>query len=147
MHATRVSHWCCVKHGVLKGAIFSTNVRMVLKKKIEHTLKVKYSTSVSKLLHTILLGKNPKLGQATSNSTFINYLNIWIYKITHKNEVEFHYSQSQSHITTDNQSASLSWCQATSWDPRPILLSPWDFLLDSYCLLFCSALSDERTGL
>jgi hypothetical protein len=56
-------------------------------------------------------------------------------------------SQSQSHITTDSQSASPSWCQAPIWDPRPIFLSPWDFLLDSYCLLFCSALSDERTGL
>jgi hypothetical protein len=33
------------------------------------------------------------------------------------------------------------------WDPRPIFLPPWDFLLDSYCLLCCSALSDERTGL
>jgi hypothetical protein len=29
----------------------------------------------------------------------------------------------------------------------PIFLSPWDFLLDSYCLLCCSALSGERTGL
>jgi hypothetical protein len=56
-------------------------------------------------------------------------------------------SQSQSHITTDNQSASPSWCQAPIWDPRPLFLSPWDFLLDSYCLLFYSALSDERTGL
>jgi hypothetical protein len=53
---------------------------------------------------------------------------------------------SQSHITTDNQLASPSWCQAPIWDPRPIFLSPSDFLLDSYCLLFCSALSDERTG-
>jgi hypothetical protein len=56
-------------------------------------------------------------------------------------------NQSQSHITIDNQPASPSWCQAPIWDPRPIFLSPWDFLLDSYCLLFCSALSDERTGL
>jgi hypothetical protein len=55
--------------------------------------------------------------------------------------------KSQSHITTNNQSASLSWCQASIWDPRPIFLSPWDFLLDSCCLLFCSALSDERTDL
>jgi hypothetical protein len=54
---------------------------------------------------------------------------------------------SQSHITTDSQSASPSWCQAPIWDPRPISLSPWDFLEDSYCLLSCSALSDERTGL
>jgi hypothetical protein len=40
-------------------------------------------------------------------------------------------SQSHSHITTDNQSASPSWCQAPIWDPRPIFLSPRDFLLDS----------------
>jgi hypothetical protein len=43
---------------------------------------------------------------------------------------------SQSHITTDNQSPSPSWCQAPIWDPGPIFLSPRDFLLDSYCLLF-----------
>jgi hypothetical protein len=29
---------------------------------------------------------------------------------------------SQSHIMTDNQSASQSWCQAPIWDPRPIFL-------------------------
>jgi hypothetical protein len=33
-------------------------------------------------------------------------------------------SQSQSHITIDNQSASPSWCQAPIWDPRPMFLSP-----------------------
>jgi hypothetical protein len=42
-------------------------------------------------------------------------------------------SQSQSHIMTDNQSANPSWFQAPIWDPRPIFLSPWDFLLDNYC--------------
>jgi hypothetical protein len=31
-------------------------------------------------------------------------------------------SQSQSYITTDGQSASLSWCQPPIWDPRPIFL-------------------------
>jgi hypothetical protein len=31
-------------------------------------------------------------------------------------------SQSQSYITTDGQTASLSWCQALIWDPRPIFL-------------------------
>jgi hypothetical protein len=56
-------------------------------------------------------------------------------------------SQSQSHITTDNQSASPSWCQGPIWDPQQIFLSPRDFLLGSYCLVFYSALSDERTGL
>jgi hypothetical protein len=29
-------------------------------------------------------------------------------------------SQSQSYITTDGQSASLFWCQAPIWHPRPI---------------------------
>jgi hypothetical protein len=33
-------------------------------------------------------------------------------------------SQNESHITTDSQSASPSWCQAPIWDPRPIFLSP-----------------------
>jgi hypothetical protein len=55
--------------------------------------------------------------------------------------------KSQSHITIDSQSASPSWCQAPIWDPRPIFLCSWDFLLDSCSLLFYRALSDERTGL
>jgi hypothetical protein len=51
--------------------------------------------------------------------------------------------QSQSHVTTDDQSASLSWNKAPIWDLRP------DFY---YCqtvagLLMWDALSDERTGL
>jgi hypothetical protein len=41
------------------------------------------------------------LGAKTSDGTYTN-------------------SQSQSHITTDSQSASPSWCQAPIWDPRPI---------------------------
>jgi hypothetical protein len=55
--------------------------------------------------------------------------------------------QSQSHITTDNQSAIPSLCQAPIWDQRPLFLSPSEFILDSFGLLFCRALSDERTGL
>jgi hypothetical protein len=48
-----------------------------------------------------------------------------------------------SYITTDGQSASLSWCQAPIWGLRP------DFY---YCqtiavLFMWGALSDERTGL
>jgi hypothetical protein len=52
-------------------------------------------------------------------------------------------SQIQSYITTDGQSASLSWCQRLIW-----VLGP-----DLYCcqtvedLLIWGALSDERTGL
>jgi hypothetical protein len=52
-------------------------------------------------------------------------------------------SQSQSYITTDGQSASLSWNKAPIWGLRPDLC---------YCqtvagLLIWGALSDERTGL
>jgi hypothetical protein len=52
-------------------------------------------------------------------------------------------TQSQSYVTTDGQSASLSWFQAPIWGPRP------DFY---YCLtvaglLMWGTLSDERTGL
>jgi hypothetical protein len=50
---------------------------------------------------------------------------------------------SQSYVTTDGQSASLSWCQAPIWGLRP------DFY---YCqtdagLLMWDAFSGERTGL
>jgi hypothetical protein len=52
-------------------------------------------------------------------------------------------SESESYITTDGQSASLSWNKAPIWGLRP------DFY---YCqtvagLLMWGALSDERTGL
>jgi hypothetical protein len=52
-------------------------------------------------------------------------------------------SESESYITTDGQSASLSWNKASIWGLRP------DFY---YCqtvagLLMWGALSDERTGL
>jgi hypothetical protein len=52
-------------------------------------------------------------------------------------------SQSQSYVTTDGQSASLSWNKVPIWGLRP------DFY---YCLtvtgfLMSGALSDERTGL
>jgi hypothetical protein len=51
--------------------------------------------------------------------------------------------QSQSYVTTDGQSASVSWNKASIWGLQP------DFY---YCqtvaaLLMCGALSDERTGL
>jgi hypothetical protein len=51
--------------------------------------------------------------------------------------------QSQSHVTTDGQSASLSWCQAPILGLQPDLY---------YCqtvagLLMWCALSNERTGL
>jgi hypothetical protein len=34
---------------------------------------------------------------------------------------------SQSYVTTDGQSASLSWCQAPIWDLDQIFISAWHF--------------------
>jgi hypothetical protein len=52
-------------------------------------------------------------------------------------------SESQSYVTTDGQSASLSWNKAPIWDLRP------DFCYHRIFagLLMWGALSDERTGL
>jgi hypothetical protein len=51
-------------------------------------------------------------------------------------------SQSQSHIATDEQSISKSWCRAPSGAHDQILI-----LFDSYGLALCGAFSDERKGL
>jgi hypothetical protein len=56
--------------------------------------------------------------------------------------------QKMSELYFDRQPVShSSWCQAPIWDTRPIFLSPWNFLEIVASLLFCSALSDERTSL
>jgi hypothetical protein len=52
-------------------------------------------------------------------------------------------SQSQSHIATDGQSISKSWCRAPSGDHDQIFIT----YFDSYGLALWGALSDERTGL
>jgi hypothetical protein len=51
--------------------------------------------------------------------------------------------QSQNYVTTDGQSASLSWCQAPTWGQRP------DFYYSQTVagLLMWGALSEERMGL
>jgi hypothetical protein len=51
------------------------------------------------------------------------------------------YSQSQSYVTTDGQSACLSWCQASIWGPRPHFYHCQTVA----CLLMCGAFSD-KTG-
>jgi hypothetical protein len=63
-----------------------------------------------------------------------------LYWLTSESESE---SESESYVTTDGQSASLSWNKTPIWGSRP------DFY---YCqtvagLLMWGALSDERTGL
>jgi hypothetical protein len=45
-------------------------------------------------------------------------------------------SQSENYITTDGQSASLSWYQATVWDPRPTLLSLRGNYLHTFAVAF-----------
>jgi hypothetical protein len=52
-------------------------------------------------------------------------------------------SQSQSYVTTDGQSASLSLCQAPIWGLRP----DFYFCQTVASLLMWGALSDERVGL
>jgi hypothetical protein len=52
-------------------------------------------------------------------------------------------SQSQNHVTTDGQPASLSWNKAPIWGLRPDLV----YCLTVAGLLSWGALSDERTGL
>jgi hypothetical protein len=52
-------------------------------------------------------------------------------------------SQSQSHIATDGQSASKSWCRAPSGAYDQIFIAIWQL---RSCILW-GALSDERTGL
>jgi hypothetical protein len=56
----------------------------------------------------------------------------------------FKHGQSQSYVTTDGPSASLSWCQAPIWGPKARIL-----LLSDSCGGFVDvrAISDERTGL
>jgi hypothetical protein len=52
-------------------------------------------------------------------------------------------SESESYVTTDGQSASLSWNKAPFWGIRPDLY----YCLTVAGLLILGALSDERTGL
>jgi hypothetical protein len=52
-------------------------------------------------------------------------------------------SRSQSHVTTDDQSASLSWNKA----PHLGLKTRFSLLPDHCGFLMWGALSDERTGL
>jgi hypothetical protein len=47
-----------------------------------------------------------------------------------------------SYITTDSQSASLSWNKAPIWDLRPDI-----YLSLTITAVFVGVLSDERTGL
>jgi hypothetical protein len=51
--------------------------------------------------------------------------------------------ESQSYVTTDDQSASLSWNKAPMWGLRPVIY----YSLTITVLFLWSAFSDERRGL
>jgi hypothetical protein len=52
-------------------------------------------------------------------------------------------SQSQSYVTSDGQSSSLSWRQAPIWGP----ITDVGYCQTVECLLMQGALSDERSGM
>jgi hypothetical protein len=52
-------------------------------------------------------------------------------------------TQTQIYVTTDGQSATLSWCEIPIWGPRP----DFDYCQTVASLLMWGALSDEKTGL
>jgi hypothetical protein len=60
-----------------------------------------------------------------------------------QNSTEWTGSASESYVTTDGQSASLSWNKAPIWGLRPDL----DYCLTVAGLLIWGALSNERAGL
>jgi hypothetical protein len=69
-------------------------------------------------------------------------------RATRRNIPEDAILHSRSYLTNDGQSPSLSWYQASIWDPRPVFLSlPWNIFADIWGFLLLGALSDERTGL
>jgi hypothetical protein len=73
---------------------------------------------------------------------------VLLVEVMHTNGINFLWRwnsihQSQSHVTTDGQSVSMSWCQVYSETCDQILFSVWKLL----CCLCGGALSDERSGL
>jgi hypothetical protein len=101
-----------------------------------------FPQSISNSLHYSTLTVN-KSSQRTNSSSDLRRLSSPIRSPVWSTMVCQSQSQSQNSVTTDGQSASLSWNKAPIWDLRP------DFY---YCqtvsgLLMWGALSDERTGL
>jgi hypothetical protein len=54
-------------------------------------------------------------------------------------------SQSQSYIMTSSQSASLSWCQAPIWDPRPVVPLLSSIIFRQLRVCWCGAPSLTRS--
>jgi hypothetical protein len=119
-------------HRYAKGfSVFTSRILATDLKPYHCNFKSHMKSSLHSLIHVLpfllihLLLPSPELALILDNHSFKS-------------------SQSQSHVTTDGQSASLSWNKAPIWDLRP------DFY---YCqtfaglLMWCCALSDERTGL
>jgi hypothetical protein len=54
-------------------------------------------------------------------------------------------AQIQSYITTDGQSASLSWCQAPTWDPQPTFPILSLIIFRQFRVCWCGAPSLTRS--
>jgi hypothetical protein len=82
------------------------------------------------------------LFSSTAYSTLLLFLPYWLFRnLTASSTLTL--AESESYVTTDGQSASLSWNKAPIWSVRP------DFYYRRTVagLLMWGALSDERTGL
>jgi hypothetical protein len=66
--------------------------------------------------------------------------------IKHPSGAYYQIFQSKSHIATDGQSISKSWCRASSGAHDQIFITLF-LLFDSYGVVFSGALSNERAGL
>jgi hypothetical protein len=102
----------------------------IIKVSLNHTLPISMYCSTCNVTHT-------ESSNSSSGHTAVPL------DLRNSSEVNSESSRVESYVTTDGQSASLSWNKAPIWGSRP------DF---HYCqtlagLLMWDALSDERTGL
>jgi hypothetical protein len=75
---------------------------------------------------------------ASCSSLTASRLRLTVSHVTNSSE-----SESESYVTTDGKSASLSWNKAPIWGLRPEL----DYCQTVASLFMSGVLSDERTGL
>jgi hypothetical protein len=90
--------------------------------------RVNRSSSLTHSLNNSLHSTNSQAGGHLTPTSYSSHCRL-------KTESE---PESESYVTTDGQSASLSWNKALIWGLRPNFC---------YCETVAGALSDERTGL
>jgi hypothetical protein len=80
-----------------------------------------------------ICGRNERIYEQTCIQIYI-YIYVWLF--------DYHFrNQSQSHVTTDGQSVSTSWCQIHSGTCDQILFSVWKLLC---CLCGAPSLTRGR---